>query len=182
MLPPGHGGKVAKARGHVFLIQGCPLQAPSTTGHISHSPDPEQSPVTFPTTLWLLATWSFFYQCCPDLGAFTHANLFSPQSTLLFFRLFTPLQMGKKKTSASATPMLPPTQEADGAFDSSHGSTLLYLLRADLYISNTCKLSPTANRPSLLILTSEGALLYFSINSPPPSTFSLPSQAPLSPS
>lgn len=75
---------------------------------------------------------------------------------------------GKKKTSASATPMLPPTQEADGAFDSSHGSTLLYLLRADLYISNTCKLSPTANRPSLLILTSEGALLYFSINSPPP--------------
>lgn len=75
---------------------------------------------------------------------------------------------GRKKTSASATPMLPPTQEADGAFDSSHGSTLLYLLRADLYISNTCKLSPTANRPSLLILTSEGALLYFSINSPPP--------------
>lgn len=109
-----------------------------------------------------------FYQCCPDLGAFTHANLFSPQSTLLFFRLFTPLQMEKKKTSASATPMLPPTQEADRAFDSSHGSTLLYLLRADLYISNTCKLSPTANRPSLLILTSEGALLYFSINSPPP--------------
>lgn len=95
--PPGHGGKVAKARGHVFPVQGCPLHAPSTTGHISHSPDPEQSPVTFPTTLWLLATWSFFYQCCPDLGAFTHANLFSPQSSLLFFRLFTPLQMGKKK-------------------------------------------------------------------------------------
>lgn len=64
-----------------------------------------------------------------------------------------------------------------GASDSSHGNTLLYLLPADLYISNACKLSPAANRPSLLILTSEGAWLYFSISSP--STFSF--RAPLSP-
>lgn len=102
VLPPGHGGKVAKARGHVFLIQGCPLQAPSTTGHISHSPDPEQSPVTFPTTLWLLATWSFFYQCCPDLGAFTHANLSFLPRALCFSSDYSLLcRWGKKKLGFS---------------------------------------------------------------------------------
>lgn len=130
--------------------------------HLVHHPRGCSLPGLFNNTFWIWASSA-------------HASLFcSTWSTLPFFRL---LQIEK---TASVTPMLPPTQEADGAFDSSHGSTLLYLLRADLYISNTCKLSSTANRPSLLILTSEGALLYFSINFLP-STFSFPSQPPLSP-
>lgn len=138
------------------------VSKPSTKPHhLAHHPCGCSLPGLFTNTSWIWVSSA-------------HASLLplSTWSTLPFFRLFAPLQI--EKNSASATPMLPPTQEADGAFDSSHGSTLLYLLRADLYISNTCKLSSTANRPSLLILTSEGAVLYFSINFPPPPSPSPP--------
>lgn len=194
VLPPGHclegllcchqgmGARLPRQGGMCSQSRDVPCRPPAQLGtsHILHTQNKALSPSPppcgcLPPGLFFTSAAQIWVPSPMPISFLPRALCFSSDYSLL-------CRWGKKKNSASATPMLPPTQEADGAFDSSHGSTLLYLLRADLYISNTCKLSPTANRPSLLILTSEGALLYFSINSPPPSTFSLPSQAPLSPS
>lgn len=47
----------------------------------------------------------FFLPVLPRFGCLHSCqSLLSPQSTLLFFRLFTPLQMGKKKTRLQRLP------------------------------------------------------------------------------
>lgn len=103
-----------------------------------------------------------------------HASLLcSTWSTLPFSRLSAPLWI--ENTHPEQLPCSFPLRS--WSLWQLTWEQLLYLLRADLYISNTCKLSATANRPSLLILTTEGALLYFSINTPPHLLLPLPASS-----
>lgn len=153
-------------------LQQHPLQSPSTALHTCTSPSlPAQNPTTCQSHLWLLPAQTL-HQLFLGMGVFSPCQ--SLLSHLKHFAILQTLQIENIRPQDSCAPS---HSGGSHSIDSSHGSTLLCLLRADLYLSNTCKLSAIANRPSLLILTSEGALLYFSVNSP---TSSLPSPPALS--
>lgn len=183
---PGHGGKVYCCPNTAVLphtaagkdtrlwedSQGravsCRLLAQLNTSHILQS----QNKAPSPSVLQLLTVWTSLLPPSTNTAwiwaSSSHAHLFFPpkHSASLLCRLENPLLQ-----------QLPCSLPLRSLWQLTWEHT--YLLPADLYISNACKLSPAANRPSLLILTSEGAWLYFSINSP--STFSFPSHAPLFP-